>query len=133
MKPLGLFILIMPIAIVIAGFVVANYAKSRTAVDISTKLFLAIMSIDIGTVTGLVVFIPVYLLFCTIFPNVSHNGHVVMPIGQVFWGSITSLIIGIVSTTIAYTKILRWQIRKYGILKPTDSYRVKDDKPQKNY
>ena len=133
MKPLGLLVIIAPILLIIAGLVFLNRSKNRTPVDISTKIIIMILAIAIGAFTGFLLFIPVYLLFCVIIPNVPVDGHAVMPIGQVFFGSITCLIIGVIAAIVAYLKIVRWQVSKYGELKQSDSYRIRNDRPKKNY
>lgn len=99
-----------------------NYSKNRTPVDISTKIIIMLLALAIGTVTGFVLFIPMCFLVSVIDPVHSYNGHVSMPLGQAFFEGIISLITGIVTTIVAYIKILRWQIRKHG------SYRFMGDK-----
>ena len=117
MTLLGLLIVIIPVVIIIAGFAVLNYSKNRTPVDVSTKIFIMLLSLATGTVTGFVLFIPVYFLVCVIDPIHSYNGLVGMPLGQAFFGGVISLIMGIVITIVVYIKTLRWQICKHGLLK----------------
>lgn len=112
MKPLGLIVIIIPVVLIVAGFVVLNYSKARRAVDVNTKVFIALLSICIGTVMGFALFIPAFLLFCVIFPYDLHDGHKGMVLGQAIFGGVTALILGVIAAIVAYIRILHWRVRK---------------------
>ncbi|MBW4891729.1 hypothetical protein KXQ82_18535 [Mucilaginibacter sp. HMF5004] len=109
MKPLGWLFLLAPFVLTGIGYYVLYYIKKhkRDADLQGTVAFL--VAIFTGIVGGYLAFIPIGYLCFAICPNLPHNGHYGMPMGQYFSAIVLTVIFGIVVAIVAGRRILRWQ------------------------
>ena len=111
-KPLGWLILFIIIALMVSRFSALGYSRGKRPVDGLTKLSISLLSVFIGILSGFVLVIPCFLLYCLISPNKPHNGHYGMPMGQYLIGIGLSIILGFSIAILSYFRILKWRIGK---------------------